>query len=96
MAGWSDDSLRRLRAGIARLDSAGRIADRIIHVENGDMAIGSAKNGGPVGARGRRGIPPVKRESLPSLAADLRHAHPDDGPASIVVPGLDLVGKQLT
>ena len=93
--GRADDSLRGARAGVTRFEQSGRILDWLVHVEDGNVAIGSAKNGGAVGARGRRGIPPVKREPLPVMAADLRDADPDDGPESGLVPSLDLVGKQF-
>jgi len=94
--GRADDSLNGARAVVARFERSGCILNWIVHVEDGHVAIGRAEDGGAVGACGRRGIPPVKREPLPGLAADLWDAHPDDGPESGPVPGLDLVGEHLS
>ena len=96
MPGRADDALRGACAGVTRFERSGRILDWLVHVEDGNVAIGCIEDGGAVGARRRCGIPPMKRESLAGLAADLRDAHPDDGPERGLVPGLDLVGEHLS
>ena len=96
MPSRADDSLSRLRAGVACLDSAGRVAHWSVHMEDGDVAVGGIEDGCAVGDSVSGRIPPVEREPLPGLAADLGHPHPDGCRARVAIPRLDLVGEHFS
>ena len=87
----TDDSNRRCRPGILRLQCFGLVLHRPTHVQDADEVVRLVEHRLTIGFVLRVGLAPVELDLLPGIALNLRHPHPNAGNAFVRVPLFDLV-----
>ena len=91
----SDHAESRRGAGILRLEHAGFIHHRIVHVPDAEEAVGLVEDRCPARFVGRIGAAPVHLQFLVCVALDDGQPDPDAGRSGRRVPVVDLVGERI-